>query len=62
MKVLPNLFLTLCAVSSALAVDQKKSAIVYFDDPDIPDSVVDEAKESIVKAGGKITHVFSIIR
>ncbi|KAG6009824.1 hypothetical protein E4U21_001254 [Claviceps maximensis] len=62
MKAVSQLFLAFCAISSALAVEQKKSAIVYFDNPDIPDSVVDQAKDSIIQAGGKITHVYSIIR
>ncbi|KAG5982973.1 hypothetical protein E4U55_001025 [Claviceps digitariae] len=62
MKVLPNIFLAFCAISSALAVDQKKSAIVYFDDPNTPDSLFDQAKDSIIKAGGKIVHVYTIIR
>ncbi|KAG5926370.1 hypothetical protein E4U42_003377 [Claviceps africana] len=62
MKVLPNILLTFCVFSSALAVDQKKSAIMYFDNPDTPDSVVDQAKDFIIEAGGKITHIYFIIK
>jgi hypothetical protein len=62
MKLLPSLVIALAAIPTALAVDQKKSAIVYFDDPSTPDSVIDKAKEVIVQAGGKITHVYSIIK
>merc|ERR1711879_484024 len=39
-----------------------KSVIVYFDDNNTPDSIVDQAKKDIVSAGGKITHVYSIIK
>lgn len=62
MRLLPNLVIALAAVPAALAVDQKKSAIVWFDDPSTPDSIVNQARESIIKAGGKITHVYSIIK
>ncbi|KAG5953976.1 hypothetical protein E4U53_005969 [Claviceps sorghi] len=62
MKALRNIFLTFCVISSALAVDQKKSAILYFDDPNTPDSVVDKAKDFIIDAGGKITHIYFLIR
>ncbi|KAK4062692.1 uncharacterized protein Triagg1_9810 [Trichoderma aggressivum f. europaeum] len=44
------------------AVDQKKSAIIWFDDASTPDSVVNQVKDNILKAGGKITHVYTIIR
>lgn len=44
------------------AVDQKKSAIIWFDDAATPDSVVNQVKDDIIKAGGKITHVYTIIR
>ncbi|KAL6854072.1 hypothetical protein J3F83DRAFT_764657 [Trichoderma novae-zelandiae] len=46
----------------ASAVDQKKSAIVWFDDASTPDAIVNQVKDNIIKAGGKITHVYTIIR
>lgn len=52
--------LSLFQLSSA--VDQKKSAIIWFDDPATPDAVVNQIKDGIVKAGGKITHIYTIIK
>lgn len=60
MRPLAALVAALAAVPGTLAVDQKKSAIIWFEDPTTPDSVIDQAKESIVRAGGQITHVCSI--
>ncbi|KAL7944530.1 hypothetical protein V8C42DRAFT_325088 [Trichoderma barbatum] len=44
------------------AVDQKKSAIIWFDDATTPDSVVNHVKDDIIQAGGKILHVYTIIK
>lgn len=52
----------LAVLPGALAVDQKKSAIVWFDDPDTPASILETAKNTITSAGGKITHVYTIIK
>ena len=53
-------------LSAALAVVPgvfaTKSAIVYFEDKNTPDSVIDQAKKDIVADGGKITHSYSIIK
>ena len=62
MKPTSYVIAALAVLPGALAVDTKKSAIVWFDDPSTPDSVVDQAKEDMIKAGGKITHEFSIIK
>ncbi|KAF4464811.1 hypothetical protein FALBO_8356 [Fusarium albosuccineum] len=62
MRLLPFIATALAVVPSALAVDQKKSAIVWFEDDSTPDSVVNEAKNALIEAGGKITHVYSIIK
>lgn len=62
MKFFPSLIATLALVPSALAVDQTKSAIVWFEDSNTPDSVVNQVKDSIIQAGGKITHVYTIIK
>lgn len=39
-----------------------KSAIVYFEDKNTPDSVIDDAKKDIEKNGGKVTHSYTIIK
>ncbi|KFA64356.1 hypothetical protein S40285_02918 [Stachybotrys chlorohalonatus IBT 40285] len=62
MKPATLLFGALALIPSALAVGQTKSAIVWFEDPSTPDSVINEAKNSIIAAGGKITHVYNIIK
>jgi hypothetical protein len=62
MKPLALLVAALAVVPGSLAVDQKKSAIIWFEDDRTPDSIVNEAKDSIIKAGGKITHVYKIIK
>lgn len=53
-------------LSAALAivpgVFATKSAIVYFEDKNTPDSVIDQAKKDIVADGGKITHSYTIIK
>lgn len=62
MRFLPFVAAALAVVPGALAVDQKKSAIVWFEDESTPDNIVDECKNALIKAGGKITHVYSIIK
>jgi hypothetical protein len=62
MKILHQLAAFLAVLPGAIAVDQKKSAIIYFDNPDTPDSIVDQARQRVIDAGGKITHVYSIIK
>lgn len=39
-----------------------KSAIVYFEDKNTPESVIEDAKNDIIKNGGTITHHYSIIK
>ncbi|KAK5997366.1 hypothetical protein PT974_02722 [Cladobotryum mycophilum] len=62
MKFLAYVATALAVVPAALAVDQKKSAIVWFDNDATPDSVVSKIRADIIKAGGKITHDYTIIR
>lgn len=62
MKVFPQLVAFLAVLPGALAVDQKKSAIIYFEDPNTPDSIVEQARQKVIDAGGKITHVYNIIK
>jgi ABC-type methionine transport system ATPase subunit len=58
-----TLFATaLALVPAVLAVDVSKSAIVWFDDPKTSDSIIQQAKDTILKAGGKITHEYTIIK
>jgi hypothetical protein len=52
----------LALVPGVLGVDQTKSAIIWFEQESTPDSVLKEAKDNIIKAGGKITHEYTIIR
>ncbi|KAI9149148.1 hypothetical protein HJFPF1_11196 [Paramyrothecium foliicola] len=52
----------LALVPRVLGVDQTKSAIVWFDDPATSDSIINQAKDTIRKAGGKITHEYTIIK
>lgn len=61
MRLSPHLLVALAILPGSLAVDLKKSAIVSFDDG-TPQSVVDAAMKSIVAAGGKITHKYSLIK
>lgn len=44
------------------AADQKKSAIIWFDNPATPAAFMDQVKDSILKAGGRITHTYTIIK
>ncbi|KAL7782210.1 hypothetical protein V8C37DRAFT_397955 [Trichoderma ceciliae] len=44
------------------AVDQKKSAVIWFDNAATPDVIVNQVKDSIVEAGGQITHIYTIIK
>lgn len=62
MKFFPSIVAALAILPGALAVDQKKSAIIWFEDEATPDSVVADVKKSLIDAGGKITHVYSIIK
>ncbi|KAF5230710.1 hypothetical protein FAUST_9661 [Fusarium austroamericanum] len=62
MRFFPFVAAALAVVPGVVAVDQKKSAIVWFEDESTPDSIVEECKDALKKAGGKITHVYSIIK
>jgi hypothetical protein len=52
----------LTIIPGVSAVDPSKSAIIWFEDDATPDWVLNEAKDNIIKAGGKITHSYSIIK
>jgi len=46
--------------SLALAAAPQKAIVVSFEDPNTPQSVVDEAMKAIKDAGGIITHEYSM--
>lgn len=52
-------FLFALLVAIALAAAPQKAIVVSFEDPDTPQSVIDEAMKTIKDAGGKITHEYS---
>ncbi|KAI9898186.1 hypothetical protein N3K66_006546 [Trichothecium roseum] len=62
MRLVSFITAALAIVPGAFAVDQTKSAIVWFDDANTPDSIIQKAKDDIISAGGKITHTYSIIK
>ncbi|UQC74106.1 uncharacterized protein CLUP02_00753 [Colletotrichum lupini] len=60
----PSTFLVaaLAVVPGALAVDQMKSVIVWAKTDSVGDDIIQRAKQSIIDAGGQITHTYSLIR
>lgn len=52
----------LAVAPGASAVDRKKSAIIWFENESTPDHIIDKARDAIKDAGGKITHMYSIIK
>jgi hypothetical protein len=62
---LPNLLLVLAtfflAVIATQTAQPQKSVIVSYP-ADTPDSVLSQAKEAILQAGGFITHEYNIIK
>ncbi|KAM0282826.1 hypothetical protein ACHAQH_002830 [Verticillium albo-atrum] len=60
----PSSFLVaaLAIVPGAMAVDQMKNVIVWAQDDSITDAMIDKAKSAIIDAGGKVTHIYSLIR
>ncbi|KAH0599687.1 hypothetical protein MHUMG1_02477 [Metarhizium humberi] len=62
MKFLSSLVVALAALPAVLAMNQKMPAIVYFREDSTPDSVIEKAKKTLIEAGGKITHTYTIIK
>uniref|UniRef100_A0A1Y1ND39 Inhibitor I9 domain-containing protein n=1 Tax=Photinus pyralis TaxID=7054 RepID=A0A1Y1ND39_PHOPY len=62
MKFLSSLVVALAALPAALAMNQKMPAIVYFSEPSTPEFVIEKAKKTLIEAGGKITHTYTIIK
>ncbi|KAK0381742.1 hypothetical protein CLIM01_00863 [Colletotrichum limetticola] len=59
----PSTFLVaaLAVVPGALAVDQMKSVIVWAKTDSVGDDIIQRAKQSIIDAGGQITHTYSML-
>ena len=53
-------FLFALLLSLALAAAPQKAIVVSFEDPNTPQSVVDDAMKAIKDAGGVITHEYSM--
>ncbi|KAK4251622.1 hypothetical protein C7999DRAFT_27696 [Corynascus novoguineensis] len=51
----------LALVSGVMAADVQKSVLVTYP-PETPDSVVSQAKQAVVDAGGVITHEYTLIK
>ncbi|KAK6226318.1 hypothetical protein QIS74_02365 [Colletotrichum tabaci] len=60
----PSAFLVaaLAVVPGVLAVDQMKSVIIWAQSDSISDDIIAKAKQSVIDAGGQITHTYSLIR
>jgi len=52
-------FLFALLLSLALAAAPQKAIVVSFEDPNTPQSVVDDAMKAIKDAGGVVTHEYS---
>ncbi|GAB1313367.1 Inhibitor I9 domain-containing protein [Madurella fahalii] len=61
MKPFAFLLATLTLLSGATAVETQKSVLISYP-PETPDSILDEAKKTIVDAGGSITHEYKIFK
>ena len=61
MKSLSFLVALLTLFSTALAVEIRKQVVVSYP-PETPDSVVNQAKQAIIDAGGVITHEYTLIK
>ena len=51
---------SLALLPGALAVDDFKSVLVWWENP-VPATTINQAKNAIVAAGGQITHVYDLI-
>lgn len=62
MKVLYFSYLLACLFALAVvAISPQKAVIVTYPE-DTPDSILDQAKDAIRKAGGMITHDYKLIK
>ncbi len=60
MRVTTLTFLFALLLPLALAAAPQKAIVVSFEDPNTPQSVVDDAMQAIKDAGGVITHEYSM--
>lgn len=61
MKFFSTVVAALAVLPSVLAVDEVKSVIISWND-DAPQSAINKVKDEILRAGGQITHEYTIIR
>jgi hypothetical protein len=52
----------LAFITVAMAVVQPQKAVIVSYPNDTPDSIVDQAKDAILAAGGVITHEYKLIK
>ncbi len=57
-----TLFVILAVITVVLAAAQPQKAVIVSYPNDTPDSIVDQAKDAIVAAGGVITHEYKLIK
>jgi len=60
-QLIAFLFAAIFLISTVAAVAQQKSVIVSFP-ADTPAHILDQAKSAVLKAGGMITHEYTIIK
>lgn len=60
MRVTLFTFLFVLLLSLALAAAPQKAIVVTFEDPNTPQSAVDDAMQAIKDAGGVVTHEYSV--
>ena len=57
-----TIYSLLAFVTVAMAATLPQKAVIISYPTDTPDSIVDQAKDAIVKAGGIITHEYKLIK
>ncbi len=57
-----NIFTSLSFITIALAASMPQKAVIVSYPDNTPDSIVDQAKDAIIKAGGIITHEYKLIK
>ncbi len=61
-KMKLTLFSILALITVVMAAAQPQKAVIVSYPNDTPDSIVDQAKDAIVAAGGVITHEYKLIK
>lgn len=57
-----GLFSILAFVAVALAATQPQKSIIITYPDNTPDSIVDQAKNAVIAAGGMVTHEYKLIK